>query len=242
MDAMAKVTGKRRLPALVNGALKRFDTELVRASALDWQTAISFVFRGEAVPFFCHRHNCGWPPRRATERTVELALADRWLSLPRSSALCEVGAVTPYYWPGRVARVVDPADPHPGVTEKKSLFDVDLRGTSVLSISTVEHIGLDEYGQPPAPELAPKAIRKIVDEAESWLVTFPIGYNAELDRYVRSGELERIGVDVRHLVRPGSDWGWREEQDREQSRLPYGPRWANGVTVLLRDPSEGSAS
>lgn len=242
MDAMAKVTGKRRLPELVNGALRRFDTELVRASALDWRQEISFVFAGERIPFFCHRHNCGWPPRRPTERTVELALADRWLSRARTTTVCEVGAVTPYYWPGRIVRIVDPADPHPGVTERKSLFDVDLRGASVLSISTVEHVGLGEYGQPSEPDLAPKAIRKIVDEAESWLVTFPIGYNAALDHYVRSGELEKIGGVVRHLVRPDTDWGWREEPDRKQSQLPYGPLWANGVTVLTSTPAEGRAT
>jgi hypothetical protein len=210
--------------------------EIHRASSVDWRQAGSFKLGGREYPFFCHRHNCGWPPRRPTERTVELGLADVWLAGARAPT-CEVGAVTPYYWPGRIANVIDPSDPHPLVTQRTSLFDVDLRGSAVLSISTVEHIGHGDYGLPKEPELAHAAIRKIVGEAATFLVTFPIGYNPELDDFVRSKDLSNLGVTPRHLVRPDGDWSWREERDPVRSRLPYGPMWANGITILMRDPA-----
>ena len=76
-----------------------------------------------------------------TERSVELALADRWLDAADPDLVREVGAVTPYYWPRSVRTVIDPYDPNPLVTVRKSLFDADLTGVPVLSILTLEHIG-----------------------------------------------------------------------------------------------------
>lgn len=95
---------------------------------------------GSSLPCFYHPHNCGVnaSPRR-TERTVELPIADRWLHAVDLANVVEIGAVTPYYWPGRIARVIDPADNR--ATEKASLFDVDFAGRDVLSISTIEHVG-----------------------------------------------------------------------------------------------------
>ena len=58
----------------------------------------------QRLPYFHHHHNCGFPGKRRTERTVELAIADWWLKQHPDAV--EVGAVTPYYWPGRVANVI----------------------------------------------------------------------------------------------------------------------------------------
>ena len=81
----------------------------------------TFRFGGHDYPFFLHHYNCGRHPEFASERTVELPLADRWLSRAPAERVLEVGAVTPYYWPGRVARVVDPADAHSQVTDHSSV-------------------------------------------------------------------------------------------------------------------------
>jgi hypothetical protein len=189
---------------------------------------------GSSLPYFYHPHNCGVQASRRTERTVELSIADRWMRSVDLASAVELGAVTPYYWPGRVARVIDPADPK--ATERASLFDVDFAGRDVLSISTIEHIGerrsgLSEVREPTA------ALVKIAEEAARLLVTFPTGM-----KYAGARRLEAFvlghpqwfayrNVSVRVLARrPDETWAIGEP-------LPYGDRrkpWANAVIVLDR--------
>jgi hypothetical protein len=199
----------------------------------------SFRFGGHDYPFFLHHYNCGRHPMLASERTVELALADRWLTRAPADRVCEVGAVTPYYWPGRVARVVDPADPHPQVTTRRSVLDLDMRGLAVLSVSTMEHVGAGEYDLPPDPTALRRAVDKLCAEAEAFLVTMPAGYNPLADKVLFDDPLPDQ-VTARYLVRTAGAPYWREVTDRAEARRPYGPagglnsRWANAVCVWER--------
>ncbi len=194
--------------------------------------AAAFSLAGHTHRYFFHPHNCGFPGRRRTERTVELALADTWLAASDGMIL-EIGAVTPYYWPGRVATVVDPADPHERVQVRASLFDVNLTGFDVLSISTVEHIGEHAYGLAEAHS-AHEAIEKIAREARTFLLTFAVGWNASLDALAFAGGLDHLCA-VRFLVR-NDDETW-QEADAANARRPYGDNaapWANAVCILER--------
>jgi len=152
----------------------------------------------------------------------------------------EIGAVTPYYWPRRVPQVIDPFDPHPLVTTRKSLFDIDLSGGSVLSISTLEHVGVNDYGLTVDHALVEKAFRKVFRESPSFLVTVPFGYNETMDRYLFENDLLQDGVVVRYLVRSAHGNDWREETDPARARLPYSRgaelrrTWANCVVVVSR--------
>lgn len=210
-----------------------------------WRAAASFQFWGRTYPCFYHGYNCGWPPY-VSERCVELALADAWLTAVGASPVVELGAVTPYYWPHRVHRVIDPFDPHPGVTDGKSLFDVDLTGQSVLSISTLEHIGTGDYGSSEGPELGPAAFRKVFEESPRFLVTVPSGYNPRMDDFLFGGGKVPADVSVGFVVRDGQD-SWRQEEEPAKARLAYGDpalqrqfpdtcigKWANAIVVLER--------
>ena len=192
-----------------------------------------FEFGGQSFPYFVHHHNCGWPPPVATERTVELAIADYWLNQVPLNEIIEVGAVTPYYWPGRVSRVVDPADPSPFVTERRLVSEVDLTGASVLSISTYEHIGQEEYGMPAKPLLLEAAINQLLTQAKRFLVTVPIGYNAHMDKIVFSSRM-LDDVSMSFVVRHEDGASWSEVSDPESARQKYGRLGANTVCVFER--------
>ena len=60
-----------------------------------WQDQQQFHLGGKAYPLFVHRHNCGWPTSRMTERAVELALTDAWLAEHAAADVIEIGAVNP---------------------------------------------------------------------------------------------------------------------------------------------------
>jgi hypothetical protein len=196
----------------------------------------TFRLGGRDFPFFLHHYNCGRHPELATERTVELPLADYWLTRAPADRVVEVGAVTPYYWPGRVARVVDPADDHPQVGERTSVLDLDMTGRAVLSLSTLEHVGSGEYGLPPDPAAQRRAIDKLCAEAAAFLVTMPAGYNAQTDAVLFDAPVPP-GVTARYLLRVSGPPYWREV-GRAEARRPYstpgGHRWANAVAVWER--------
>ena len=166
-----------------------------------WESQPTFEFAGKVFKLFVSNHNCGWPPARMTERAVELPLADRWLESVDAARVMEIGAVTPYYWPRRVPHVVDPYDPHPLVTTKASLFDVNLSAGPVLSISTLEHVGIGDYGLPADHSLAEKAFRKVFKESQSFLITVPVGYNKIVDRFLFENDNLLDDIQIRYLVR-----------------------------------------
>jgi hypothetical protein len=199
----------------------------------------AFTFRGRKYECFCHRYNCGFPPARMTERALELALADRWLEPVESDRVIETGAVTPYYWPRRVSTVVDPYDPHPLVTHRQSLFEVDLSDRDVLAISTLEHIGVGDYGPVGAAETPVSAFEKIFRESRRFLITVPYGFNAAVDATFFAGFPFPPDVNVTYMVRSehGNDW---HEAPATAAAIPYGRchpdvHSANGLLILERD-------
>jgi hypothetical protein len=232
---MNRCSPKRRILNFVNHLARPFGVALVPLWRYDGRPT-QFVFAGRSYYYFTHHYNCGWHPASGTERTVELALADAWLTLARLSTVVEVGAVTPYYWPGRVNRVIDPADDSPMVTDRVSMLDFNLNGASVLCISTLEHVGSGEYGLQAEPRLTQRAVEKLFSEPSKFLATIPMGYNPYMDDL-----LFRIPIptDVSRsfLVRTEDGFGWREERNENASRLSYGhgtARCANSVAILER--------
>lgn len=152
--------------------------------------------------------------------------------------MIELGAVTPYYWPGRVGGVVDPVDPKADL--RQSLFDVDLEGRCVLSVSTVEHVGEGRYGfQEDRTPL--EALVFVVERAAAFLITFPTGLARPAAQRLEAFVLDRIpyladrGIAVRLLAR-NADETWSPTFEPQ----PYGDKrkpWANGIVILERGPN-----
>lgn len=209
-----------------------------------WSSSRGFAFGGREYQCFYHAYNCGWPPY-VTERTVELALADAWLSSVGDD-VTEIGAVTPYYWPGRVSTVIDPFDPHPLVTQRDSMFEVDLSGRRVLAISTFEHIGTDDYSDNEELKTSADALQKVFEESPSFLVTVPLGYSESVDRFLSDLRNLPKDVSVGFLSRTtGPDWseiggfptdGIRYGDEKLIAEFPDTSigRWAMTVAVLER--------
>lgn len=194
---------------------------------------------GNWYPYFSHKYNCDCPMGNGrTERTVELSLANYWLD--KVNSVCEVGAVTPYYWPGRVQEVVDPFDTHELVTSHNSLFDCDFTGKNVLSMSTVEHIGSGEYLE---QKTTIDALMKIVPECKTCLITAPIGYNKDFDEYILNNELD-LDCTVRFITRKRSlihDIWVPTSKSKANIRMGRGAppdddlgRWANSLVIVQK--------
>jgi len=192
----------------------------------------------DLLGYLYHKHNCGWEGDRRTERTVEVPIADLWINRvaqllhhtsPYQVPIWEVGAVTPYYWPGRVQRVIDPYDEHPDVTDRTSLFAINFDHQAVLSISTLEHVEPDKFydgsGFPPPTQ----AFLKLASEASLLLITTPFGQNGALDQALFLGDYQWEGLTIRYMVRE-EDESWRPATREEAIERPY-KRWANAIAL-----------
>lgn len=182
--------------------------------------------------FYCSPYNLTW----TNERCVELALAFRWLKLNQN--IIEIGAVMPYYdanpYTPHIEKIVfnhEVIDPY---DEKATIPDFmenhDLSNKKVLAISTIEHIGTTDYEPSKTPlkqnivdeDAAPSALQQILNQAESCLVTVPVGYNYALDSWLNDN-LHRLKCFGYHKTKHGFDLSgetWPPELLVEWEYLP----------------------
>ena len=189
----------------------------------------TFFYRGHELHYLLSGYNCYHAHVSLyTERIVEIPVADYWLSQLETEPIVEVGAVTPYYWPGRIKEIVDPYDSHPNVTIKKRVQDVFLDNKNFLSISTLEHLGKGgEYGQNNNPHLACDTLLRLVFASQRMLATWPTGYNEQLDTFAL--KLKHPGVYLTCLVREANGWVETEPQVR-----PYGT-FGNAIFIIEKE-------
>jgi hypothetical protein len=158
------------------------------------------------------------------ERNVELPLAFWFLDKFKDDLgnVIEVGEVTPFYAPPRHT-VYDVACEKPA-TIKMDAVQVEYPGKHLLSISTVEHIGTTDYGQTPNPALLPAVISKML-AAKNYLITFPLGYNSQLEDLVKN---ERYVILER--VAPTQ---WRQVERKLPGNYKYNSPWFAGNAICV---------
>jgi len=128
------------------------------------------------------------------ERILELRLAlDYYQELfekGRKSNIVEVGNVLGFY--GHIEHFcIDKFATIPDISPAGEVHNIDAidynyHGKDVISISTIEHIGLDDYGNKEANDGldAITALNKIKEESDSYFITFGTNHNKTLDKYI----------------------------------------------------------
>ena len=192
-----------------------------------------FSFRGIRFNPHLSMFNCGYPPNRMTERGAELAVADYFLRSVSREDVMEIGAVSPYYWPHRIKDICDPVDGHPLVNIRASMLDIRFPGKTVLSLSTLEHIGNGEYG-PADVSLNQQAFVRIFAESPTFLISVPGGYFKDMDAYLLSLDVGHLGINKTFLIRSPEGNDWQEIENPSLSQLTYG-KWADSLIFLTRN-------
>jgi predicted O-methyltransferase YrrM len=159
------------------------------------------------------------------ERKAELPVAF-WFINKFEDDVIEIGEVTDFYIDARHT-VYDLCTERP-TTIKRDAFDVDYTGRNVLSISTVEHVGFGDYGQPKVPHQAIKLLKKMVSEAANYLISFPIGYNLELEQ-----DMKDAGIDYSIIERSLTNH-WTHVDHKDLSKYKYGsPQYAGNAIAII---------
>ena len=186
-------------------------------------------FRGDFVPFVSKYS--GDIHARSTERILECRLLlDAVDNLKKYSdnRIIEVGACSPYFAPGMIFDILDCYDPSEYVSIRKDLFDFDFTGYDVISISTIEHVGTGDYNNEIRDDSV-AALRKLLNECRSCLITFPIGYNTVLDNYIMKDDIS----GCRFYKRGYFDNNFIEVSKREALRCKYSwIRYADAICVI----------
>ncbi|MGH3899963.1 MAG: SAM-dependent methyltransferase [Pseudonocardiaceae bacterium] len=194
---------------------------ITRARRLDRR----FVFRGTHLPYTFARYNTSY----RNERTVEISIAKWFLSADVGRTL-EVGNVMSHYGV-RGHTVLDKYEIIPGVLNDDIIeFIPDQLFDTVISISTLEHVGWDEKPREPGKVFrAFDAARNCVAPEGRMLVTVPIGYNKTLDGALRTGEVEF--PQESWLVRTSRSNEWIETDRDEALGKKYGQPYRNANAI-----------
>jgi hypothetical protein len=175
----------------------------------------AFTFGGETYTYLHRRYLYTW----LNERAVEVPIVKRVVDAHRGERVLEVGNVLSHYYPVDHA-VVDKYERGHGVL---NVDVVDLRPDPrydlIVSISTIEHVGVDE--QPREPAKAMRAVERLTGLLEpggKLLMTVPVGYNRELDRAIRERRLPLTRVAA--LRRTASN-RWEEVEPDEAWDAEY---------------------
>lgn len=198
----------------------------------------TFVFRGRPYRYFYHPYNRTW----ANERTVEIPLAYSVLSRFERDAkrALEVGNVLLHYLAG-THYVVDKYE-RPAVGAKTDIlsFEPKLNFDLIVSVSTLEHLGIDEPELPYEPDRAVSAIsyltNLLADGGCLWF-TVPLGFNPEIDRWVRQhAHALHIGF-LRRIDRANR---WAECLAEEALSTRYATPFPDGNAIAVVELFKGA--
>jgi SAM-dependent methyltransferase len=195
----------------------------------------TFTLSGETYHYFAGSYNAAWH----NERTVELAIALRYLRRHEGGRVLEVGNVLGHYVP--VSHdVVDKYERHAGVRNVDVLeYTTDNGYDLIVSLSTLEHVGWDEdVEEPEKPIRAVSHLVSLLRPGGRLLVTFPLGYNPHVDDALRRRTFDFD--DVKFLERVSRSNRWREIAQADLGLVRYA--WpfpaANAVAIGLRTRRE----
>jgi hypothetical protein len=177
-----------------------------------------FALAEEHIPYGNQRKNL----MLATERAVEVPIVMEELARQRGGRVLEIGNVLGQYVDGADWDVVDKYETAPGVISVDILdFHPAEKYDFIFSISTIEHIGFNEPVRDASKlERALQHMREnLLAAGGLMLVTFPLGWNPNLDTAFQRGELEFDEVAVLRRVGWANKW---EQVAREKADYVYG--------------------
>lgn len=175
------------------------------------------------IVIFFHPHNKSW----LTERCVEIPIA---LSYVKGRCL-EVGNVLNRYAPFGAYKpfkhdVLDKYEIGKNILNKDIVdFNPGPIYDSIISVSTIEHVGFDETPREPKKALrALEHMKSMLRPNGIMILTVPIGYNIYLDSH-----LPEFGA--KYLRRTGIS-EWREITDIVGIKYDTPYKCANGLAII----------
>lgn len=160
-----------------------------------------------------------------TERKAEMPLA-AWFLEQFDHDVIEIGEVCPCEI-GDVKHTVYDYGPAKETTIRMDASDVDYTGKNVLSISTIEHVGNGDYGYAREDKKAINLLKKMIDQSNNYLITFPIGYNREFEKDITDSAIQYIIIE-----RDGNS-NWTQVDNKDFSCYNYNSPYSAGNAICV---------
>jgi len=186
-----------------------------------------FLLWDSQMEYFLHKYNTTW----RNERSVELSAVKHFLSLHTNETLLEFGNVLEHYKLGRPDIVVDLYEKGSRVTNVDIVdFRSDVKFSSIVSISTIEHVGWDETPQSSTKtKVGLDHLISLLSPGGVLFITAPTGHNPFLDEMIRDGIPTLIKQTF--LVRNGFEW----IAQSEFVAIPYGSKGPGAASVWIAE-------
>ena len=197
-----------------------------------------FQFKGEKYFYLYSLHNETF----RNERSVEIPIVMKYMIQYKGRKILEVGNVLSHYFYG-VHKIIDKYEKGASIlnydiTEYHPNEKFDL----IVTISTLEHVGWDEYSrygdestnEKNNPKLLLKAIavlKEMLNEGGIMIATMPLGFNSYLDSLIKDGNLGFS--EISFLKRISKDNEWREVTYDDVKNIKYSDPYpcANALMV-----------
>jgi hypothetical protein len=163
------------------------------------------------------------------ERAVEIPIGLKFLI--KGKNCLELGCVLPHYITQKWT-VVDKFEKMPSVINQDILsFFPKRKYDQIISISTLEHIGIDDSVS--NKKLGIKAIEKLkmlLKKDGEMLITIPIGYNPILDKaFIKKGTFDQV-----YAMKRVSIWNtWKQVPPKQVINAKYGWPYNNANAILI---------
>lgn len=146
-----------------------------------------FKFEGNKYLYFCHRYNTTWK----NERAIEIPIVYNILKKVSSDKILEVGNVLSHYFSIK-HDVVDKYERAKNVINQDIIdFKTFKKYDLIISISTIEHIGWDDYPKNPQKILmALNHLKYLLNPKGKLILTIPLGYNPNLDDLLKKNQIK----------------------------------------------------
>ena len=194
----------------------------------------TFTFQRNKYKYFYHKYNTTWRNERAVEIPIVWDIVKK-----NKGTVLEVGNVLSHYFTFQ-HDIVDKYEKEEGII---NIDIVDIGPSKkydlIVSISTMEHVGWDENPSDSKKILSEN--KKIINAIEKLkglmnpygkiVVTMPLGYNLDLDKFLRSGDLKFTKQFFLKRVSKDDRWVETEWKDLENVKFNSPFPFANGLII-----------
>ena len=198
-----------------------------------------FDASGKTYPYFAHPYNRTW----RNERCIELPMILDAIQAANNhgGAILEAGCVLPHYTKSS-HDIIDKYEQFPGVSNVDIIdYHPNKRYDLIISISTIEHVGMDEVNEvtgkkcdgpdPHKPVQAILHLKSLLTPGGVLIITIPRGQNLVLDEAMDSGVIPWSNT----LYFRRLDWWnrWRECSAGDIQGIKFNGVWpgAAGLTI-----------
>ena len=163
----------------------------------------TFSFQDKRFAYFFHIYNTTW----RNERAIEIPIIWNEVKKARNKKILEFGNVLRNYF--KITHdVLDKYEIGERViNEDVVTFSPRKKYDLIVSISTLEHVGWDEYPREPLKVVsAINNLRKLIKKNGKMVITFPLNYNSALDLLLHKNQLPLDKIFFLKKISANNTW------------------------------------